>query len=139
MSEPIEDFLDGALFAVVGASSNRDKYGNKVLRSYQQAGLEAYPIHPVEKEVEGKECFPNLTVLSKHLAEKSQELHGVSIITPPTVTEKVIEEIIELGIQHVWMQPGAESQSAIARAQEAGVNVIADGPCILVKLRYRED
>ena len=66
-------------------------------------------------------------------------VHGVSIITPPEVTNQVIEEIIELGIEHVWMQPGAESPWAIARAKEAGINCIAGGACLLVVLGYKDN
>jgi len=49
-----------------------------------------------------------------------------------------VEEAIGLGVEHVWMQPGAESEAAVLRAQEAGLGVIADGSCILVVLGYRE-
>ena len=65
-------------------------------------------------------------------------VHGVSIITPPDVTNKIIEEVIELGIKHVWMQPGAESPWAITRAKEAGINCIAGGACLLVVLGYKD-
>ena len=59
-------------------------------------------------------------------------------MTPPAVTEKIVEQAHAAGIHHLWMQPGAESDRAIERAEELGLVVIAGGPCILVKLRYRE-
>lgn len=127
----IEAFLKGSAFAVVGASANREKYGNKVLRCYMQHDLRAVPVHPVLAEVEGEPCF-------EQLSDLCTMVHGVSIITPPEVTNQIIEEIIELGIKHVWMQPGAESKQAIARAEEAGINCIAGGPCLLVVLGYRD-
>ena len=49
-----------------------------------------------------------------------------------------MREAVALGIRHLWMQPGAESDAAVEAAREAGVNVIAGGPCILVTLGYRE-
>ena len=98
--QQIEEFLDGQRFAVVGASQDRSKYGNKVLRVYQQNHMEA---------------------------------------VPPPVTERVVNEAVEKGIKHIWMQPGAESDAAILAAEAAGMNVIASGPCILVALRYRGD
>ena len=63
----------------------------------------------------------------------------MSIITPPPVTERIIAEAAALGIEHIWMQPGAESEAAIDLAQQANMNVLAGGPCILVALRFREE
>lgn len=127
----IEAFLAGAPFAVVGASKDRSKYGNKVLRVYQQRGLEVYPVHPSEAEIEGIPC-------SKSLAALPKTPHGISIVTPPLVTERIVEEAKKLGIEHLWLQPGAESQKAIARAEELGLFVIAGGPCVLVVLGFRD-
>lgn len=126
----IKNFLAGQRFAVVGASQDRSKYGNKVLRVYQQNAMEAIPVNPKADEVEGAKAYPNL-------ASIPGEIHGLSIITPPPVTERVVSEAIEKGIKHIWMQPGAESDAAILAAEAAGMNVIAGGPCILVSLRYR--
>ena len=67
------------------------------------------------------------------------ELPGaVSIVTPPRITEAVVEEAGRLGVRHIWMQPGAESEAAVERARELGMNVISGGPCLLVVLGYRE-
>ena len=98
---------------------------------YQQNELTVFPVNPRVEEVEGLVCYPNLVSLP-------EAVHGVSIITPPSVTEKVVEEAQAAGIRHLWMQPGAESDRAVERAEAAGFNVIAGGPCILVTLRYRE-
>lgn len=68
-----------------------------------------------------------------------QPPRAVSIVTPPPVTARIVEEAGRLGIHHLWMQPGAESPEAIRRAEELGIAVIAGGPCVLVKLRYREE
>jgi len=62
--------------------------------------------------------------------------HGLSIVTPPAVTEKLVEQCIEAGVSYVWMQPGAESALAIEAAERAGLGVIHGGPCILVELGF---
>lgn len=131
MSNDIERFLAGDRFAVVGASRDRHKYGNKVLRCYLQNNLAAFPVNPSGGLIEGIEAVARL----KDLPEK---VHGISVIVPPEITEQIVEEAGELGIEHIWMQPGAESAEAIKRAQELGMNVIASGPCLLVALGYRE-
>jgi uncharacterized protein len=130
--DPIKSFLAGKRFAVVGASRDREKYGNKVLRAYLQNGLEAVPVNPGGGEIEGLESF-------RELAAVAGPVDGVSIITPPKVSEKVVEEAVRLGIKHIWLQPGAESPRAIELAEQAGANVIAGGPCVLVALRYHEE
>lgn len=128
----IQDFLAAGPWAVVGASTDRSKYGNKVLRCYQQAGkAPVYPVHPKEREIEGLAAYPSLTALP-------ERPRAISIITPPKITEAVVEECATLGIRHLWMQPGAESPRAIERCRELGLALLASGPCLLVVLRYRE-
>jgi uncharacterized protein len=131
LQDQIDRFFAGSPHAVVGASQDRAKYGNKVLRAYQQMNRPVYPINPHVDEIEG------LTACAD-LASLPESVHGISIITPPHVTESIVEQAGRLGIEHVWMQPGAESQAAIARADEMGMNLIAGGPCLLVIAGYHE-
>lgn len=132
MRDPVIDaFLAAPPFAVVGASKDREKYGNKVLRAYLQAGLKVYCVHPRETEIEGQPCYTALDKLPEPPV-------GVSIITPPKITDQVVRDAIAVGAKGVWMQPGAESDPAIAAARAAGLRVIAHGPCVLVALRFRE-
>lgn len=130
--EKIQAFLAGKRFGVVGASANREKYGNKVLRVYQQRGLDVVPVNPAGGEVEGLTAYADL-------ASVPGQLDGVSIITPPKVTEQVVAQVLARGIKQIWMQPGAESPVAVALAEQAGANVIAGGPCILVTLRFHDE
>jgi predicted CoA-binding protein len=131
IDEKITAFLAAPAFAVAGASKNRDKYGNKVLRCYQMHGRKVVPVNPVETEIEGVTCV-------KAVSDLPPEVQSLSIITPPQITDKVVEQAIARGIRHLWMQPGAQSAAAIAAAEAAGIDVIADGSCLLVVLGYRE-
>jgi predicted CoA-binding protein len=131
VSDPVDRFLSSAAFGVVGASARRHKYGNKVLRCYQQAGRRAIPVNPHESEIEGAACVPSVL-------ELPDEARSLSVITPPAVTERVVQDAIRRGIEHVWMQPGAESPAAVGACLEAGINVIADGSCLLVVLGFRD-
>lgn len=128
----INKFLAGQRFAVVGASANREKYGNKVLRVYQQRQLDVVPVNPSGGEIEGLTAYADLPSVPG-------TIDGLSIITPPKITEQVVAQALSLGIKNIWMQPGAESPAAIELTEQAGANVIAGGPCILVALRYREE
>lgn len=129
--QQIQAFLNGSPFAVVGASIDRSKYGNMVLRTYLQKELAVTPVNPRGGEVEGVGAV-------KSLSDIEGPVHGVSVITPPSITEKVVDECIQLNIGHIWMQPGAESDAAVTAAKAAGINVIHGGPCLLVVLGFRD-
>lgn len=131
IEQKIETFLAATVFGVVGASTNPDKYGNKVLRCYLQSGRRVIPVNPVEKEIEGEACVPSV-------AQLPDTVKSISVITPPQVTRTVVDLAISHGIENIWMQPGAEDPQAVAAAEQAGLNVIADGSCLLVVLGYRE-
>ncbi len=130
ITEIIDDFLAEGPWAVVGASTDRSKYGNRVFRAYGQSGREAWPVNPGADEVEGAKAYPDLASLPG-------VPRAISIITPPPVTEKVVAEAARLGVKFVWMQPGAESPRAVEIAEEEGLETIADGSCILVATGYR--
>jgi predicted CoA-binding protein len=128
----IRAFLDAGPWAVVGATSVRAKYGNKVLRCYlQNRKTPVYPVNPRGGEIEGLTAYPTLAALP-------EPARALSIITPPEITEAIVEEAAALGIRHLWMQPGAESARALELAAQHGLACIAGGPCILVVLGYRE-
>ena len=130
--QKIQAFLERGPWAVVGASADRSKYGNKVLRSYLQNDREPlYAINPKGGLIEGVPVYARM-------GDTPEVPRAVSIITPPEVTEEIVEEAIELGIEHLWMQPGAESPKAVERAEQAGISVIHSGPCVLVVQGYRE-
>jgi predicted CoA-binding protein len=129
--EQIETFLASAAFGVVGASANRHKYGNKVLRCYQQHGRTAVPVNPNESEIEGISCVAGI-------ADLPPEVKSISMITSPTVTEQIVPLAIAHGIENIWMQPGAESAGAVEFCRLHNINVIADGSCLLVVLGYHD-
>ena len=131
IQEQIKQFLASSEFGVVGASTNRHKYGNKVLRCYLQNGRKAIPVNPNEPEVEGVACVTTI-------GDLPPEVESISMITPPEVTAKLVPLALAQGIKNIWMQPGAEHPDAVKLCREQGVNVIADGSCVLVVLGYHE-
>lgn len=125
IEDAIRRFLAAPSFAVVGASNAPEKYGSKVFAACLARGMDVTPINPREREVHGLRAFPSLLDLPKPVT-------AVSVITPPAVTEGVIEQAAQAGVEFVWLQPGAESRSAVQRGKELGITVIHGGPCILV-------
>ncbi|MBX3074613.1 CoA-binding protein [Candidatus Obscuribacterales bacterium] len=126
----IDQFLSAPAFGVAGASDDKHKYGHKVLVCYKQHDRKAYPINPNVETVLGEPAYANVSSLP-------EKVESLSIITPPPVTDKVVDDAIAAGVKNIWMQPGAESPRAISKAKEAGLNVIYGGACLLVVLGYR--
>ncbi len=122
-----EAFLRATTFAVAGASTQREKYGNIIYRALRDSGRSVYPINPRAAEVEGQVAYPDL--LSLPVVPQA-----LSIVTPPEVTRDVVKQAIAIGVSTIWMQPGAEDRQASEAARQAGLEVIDDGSCILVIL-----
>ncbi len=127
----VGQFLAADAYAVVGASTDRAKYGNKVLRCYLQHHKKVYPVNPTEESIEGLACVKDVMALPN-------EVTSISIITPPQITEKIVAAAIKKGIKNIWMQPGAESDAAVNDCLKHQINIIAHGPCILVVLGFIE-
>jgi predicted CoA-binding protein len=121
----IDAFLSAKAFGVVGASEDPDKYGHMCYVCLLNHGRTAYPINPRAKTILGNPAYPNIASLP-------EKVESISVITPPQVTQKVVDEAIAAGVKNIWMQPGAESEAAVERAEKAGVNVIWGGACLLV-------
>lgn len=125
--ELIVDFVNRRLWAIVGASQDRNKYGNRVFRSLRQAGYKVYPVNPNTAEVEGDVAYATL-------ADLPEPPEVVNLVVPPAVTEQVVKKAHELGLTRVWMQPGAESDEAIMFCETHGMQVVYDA-CAMVRKR----
>jgi len=125
--EKIAAFLAAPLFAVAGASNDPEKYGYRCFSALKRSGRAVHPLNPRATEIAGHPAYPNLAAVPGQVV-------ALSVVTAPAITERVVDEAIAAGVKYVWMQPGAENSSAIARAEQAGLQVIAGGPCVLVEL-----
>lgn len=124
----ITDFLNKEnVFAVVGVSSNPKKYGHQVYKYLKEAGYAVYPVNPNIDGVLGDRCYHSL-------GELPEKPDIVDTVVPPRVTEKIVAECKELGIERVWMQPGSESKKAIDFCSRNNIKVVHD-VCVMVKRR----
>ena len=103
--------------AVIGASSNRAKFGNKAVRAFRRHGDTVIPINPHESEIEGLKAY-------RSVLDVPGAIDMASFYVPPEVGEGVIEEVARKGIHEVWLNPGAESDALIARARALHVEPI---------------
>jgi uncharacterized protein len=125
MSDALTSFAKCKVWAVVGVSDNQEKYGNIIYRDLKESGYTVYAVNPKLTTVEGDTCYASLTALP-------QKPDVVNLVIPPTATEGVIDECIRLGLTRVWFQPGAEHDGAMAKAEAAGIQVVANA-CIMLE------
>jgi predicted CoA-binding protein len=107
---------DAGKIAVVGASKERSKFGNKCVRAYVEAGWRVYPVHPVEHEIEGLEAYPDI-------ARVPVELDRISVYLSPRVSAKLLPAFAEKGAGEVWFNPGSADAEVLDRARELGISV----------------
>ena len=103
--------------AVIGASSDRRKFGNRALRAYVQQGFTVLAINPNESEVEGIKTYASVL-------DVPGPIDMATFYVPPEIGEKVIDEVAKKGIPEVWLNPGAESDALVERAQSLNIRPI---------------
>jgi predicted CoA-binding protein len=103
--------------AIIGASNDRNKFGNKAVRAFQQQGLTVYPVNPNETEVEGLPAF-------KSIRDIPVRPQMVSIYIPPPGLLKILPDIAAKGCDELWLNPGTESDEVLAEAERLKLNVI---------------
>jgi uncharacterized protein len=103
--------------AVIGASSDRQKFGNKAVRAFRDRGYTVVPINPKEPEVEGERSYASVL-----------DVPGVvdvaTFYVGPAVGMKVLEDVAQKGIPEVWLNPGADSPQVVERAQALGLKTV---------------
>ena len=105
------------IVAVIGASNDRHKFGNRAVRAFQQQGYTVIPINPHEASVEGLTAY-------RSVLDVPGPVDMASFYVPPDVGEQVIDEVARKGILEVWFNPGAESDALIARARALNLQPI---------------
>lgn len=101
--------------AVIGASKDRSKFGNKAVRAYAQAGWDVYPVHPSAEWIEGFKCFHSV-------GEVPDPLDRVAVYVPPEVGKELLPEIAAKHPKEVFFNPGSEDEELFDLAEKAGLN-----------------
>ncbi|HUU84249.1 MAG TPA: CoA-binding protein [Phycisphaerae bacterium] len=111
--------------AVVGASTDRAKYGNKSVRAHRQQGWEVYPVHPTADAIEGLKAYASLR-------DVPVRVNRVSLYLPPDLGLEVLPDIAKAGPEEFFVNPGAESEELVAAATRLGLEPIL--ACSIVDL-----
>ncbi len=119
MEKLAKEFMAQKRFALVGATSNTSKNGYRIFKNLSRRGYEVYPVNPGLQELEGVECYHSL-------ADIPVRVDVVDFVVPPQVTEAILKECKRLGLDRIWLQPGSESEAAIAFCHENKLKVVHD-------------
>jgi predicted CoA-binding protein len=103
--------------AIVGASNDRAKFGNKAVRAFLEQGYDVYPVHPTEPLVEGLKAY-------KSVLDIPVPLDKVSLYVQPRVGMQLIADVAKKGCREVWLNPGADSPELYEKALALGLNPI---------------
>ncbi|MBR9699716.1 CoA-binding protein, partial [Candidatus Woesearchaeota archaeon] len=102
--------------AIIGASKDRDKFGNKAVRAYKEQGFTVFPVNPKVKTIEGLACF-------KSVKDITEKVDFMSIYLPPAKSMGIVDEIIEKKPQFLYINPGAENAKFEKKLTENGIEV----------------
>jgi predicted CoA-binding protein len=121
MKKIIEDFLNSKSIAIVGASTNKDNFGLSLLKELSKIGYRVHPVNPGYDEIEGLPCVDSVK-------ELPEDVEGVILAVPPTLTEEIVMECVETPVKRVWMVKGvgkgAYSEAAHQVCSEHNIDVV---------------
>lgn len=127
--ELIDEMVNLRIWAVVGASNNREKFGRRIFDDMKSAGYEVYAVNPREERLDdGTPCYPSVRDLPV-------VPDVVDVVVPPPLGVSIVEDCATKGVTRIWFQPGASSPEAVRLAEERGLKVLHDGPCAMVEKR----
>ena len=114
--------------ALVGASNNRQKFGNRIYRDLRSKGYHVIPVNPKDRQIEGDRAYASIGIM-----EELPDI--VNFVVPPPVAMKVAQEAVELGIEHLWFQPGSESDELETWLKGTNRIKYLINSCIMVETR----
>jgi predicted CoA-binding protein len=117
MQDLIKEFISQKRFAVVGATDNPEKNGNRILLNLKSRGYEVYPVNPRLKQIADVSCYPNLSAIPVRV-------DVVDFVVRPAVTLETLKECRKLGLDRIWLQPGSENEAAIEYCHSNKLKVV---------------
>jgi hypothetical protein len=118
----------GYRYVVVGATTNEQKYGYRVLQDLHGAGFQVVGVNPKYKEIAGIPCYPTL-------GELPWRPDVLVIVVPPAAGLQILVQAAKLSMEKIWFQPGAESEATAQLGKKLGLTLNDPGTCIMVARR----
>lgn len=128
-SQAIAMMIDQRVWAVVGASNHHHKFGRRIFDTLKRSGYTVYAVNP------NLDALDDGTPAYRSIRDLPVVPDVVDVVVPPAAGVGVVEDCLAKGVTNIWFQPGAESEAAVARAREAGMQVIWGGACAMVEAK----
>jgi predicted CoA-binding protein len=103
--------------AIIGASANRAKFGNKALRAFEKQGFRVVAINPNEREIEGHKAYASVL-------DVPEPIDMATVYVPGDVGVRVMDDLAKKGVPEVWLNPGADDDAVVERAKELGLKTV---------------
>ena len=103
--------------AIIGASSNRAKFGNKALRAFEKQGFRVIAINPNEQEIEGHKAYASVV-------DVPEAIDMATVYVPGDVGVRVMDDLAKKGVPEVWLNPGADDDAVVERARQLGLKTV---------------
>jgi predicted CoA-binding protein len=117
--------------AILGASADRSKFGNKSVRAHLAQGYTVYPVNPKGGQIEGLSVYRSLAEVP------GGKLDRISVYLPPLLVLAALDEMAARGCDELFLNPGTESDEVLAKARALGLDPIQ--ACSIVDLGLRPD
>lgn len=117
MQALIVEFMAQKRFAVIGATDNTEKNGYRILMNLKNRDYEVYPVNPRLEKIEGITCYHSL-------ADIPLKVDVVDFVIPPERTVETLKECKKLGLDRIWLQPGAENDATIEYCDRNNLKVV---------------
>ena len=121
-----EEILNKKVWAVVGATPSREKYGYKIWKKLLDHGYETYGINPKYDSIDAEKIYSTLKEVPK-------KIDVIDLVVPPKISINTLDEAKELGIEYLWFQPGTYDKETIGKAKKLGFKILYDD-CVLATL-----
>lgn len=121
----IKDFLSKNVFAVAGSFRDESKYAYQIFRRLKNKGKKVYPVNQQCESIDNEKCY-------KSVKDIKDKIDVVNLVTPPSISLKIVKECKEAGINFIWAQPGAADENLIKYCKVNNIKLLHD-VCVLIE------
>lgn len=114
-----QTMLEQKNWAVVGATTNRERYGYKILKSLEKHGYHVVGISPKYEKIDDIFCY-------KSLSDLPEKPDVVNVVVNPAIAKNILQEAKDLGISYIFFQPNSYDEETLALGRKLGLEMLTN-------------